>query len=642
MSDRIENEVSGVGLQTEEFLQNGSVIDQRYEVINALSYGDGRAVYLCRLLAGSRKEVAMKVLHRPRPGEDFATTAKRFRTELVAAYNITHANVVHVFEFIENQNFLAYTMEYVSGGNLEGLIEENGIFNSESARRSLSQICAGLHAIHEQGIIHREVKPRNILLTQDGDIKITDFGVARVKKHKNLTVQGGLVGTMDYLSPEYITEGKLDKSLDIYSVGVIGYQMLTGQVPFEGSDMMTMLTRRLTEVPQHPSELNPECPKKLGDIVLKALEREPEDRFESSLEMHLALDSLGTLNVGAPFEAVIESVVAVEEQEIESSFDTAPEPQVDSGEQWRQPTQLSPIDSSFSEVEDASEEDVEVLEALEVDADPNSSWSRPSWDGEDDGESQGEEISVAGTASVSYFENQNIEATLTGQSEFEDPIAENPSQELEVLTAIHRSASTSIDQELHSDLLDTFDEDENEEGIFGQPTSTMSPTVSDLHRAIEARSTVRISNPKLLYASAACVALGLGMLVNLGSAGKTDSAQAVWKDTAATSQPKNQEVKTDNLEAEAKSTQAVSSAVGAQGAMLSPEEEEGAISEYKLLLSLNPGDPKVNYNLGLLYVGRGEYGTAERYLAEAVRLDPANSTAEYYLKKVRRKLAKNS
>ncbi len=152
-----------------EYLPEGTIVDQRYEVVATLSCGDGRAVYLCRLTVGEGKEVAMKVMHRPRPGEDFAITAKRFRTELVAAYKISHTNVVHVYEFLQNPKFLAYTMEYVGGGNLEEILRTEGTIQPERARKLLSQISSGLHAIHEAGIIHRELKPRNILITESGD-----------------------------------------------------------------------------------------------------------------------------------------------------------------------------------------------------------------------------------------------------------------------------------------------------------------------------------------------------------------------------------------------------------------------------------------------------------------------------------------
>ena len=235
-------------------------------------------------------------MHSPTPGEDFATTAKRFRNELVSAYQITHPNVVHVYEFIERPDFLAYTMEYVGGGNLEDYLLANQSIRPEQARKFLSQISAGLHAIHEAGIIHRELKPRNILISDQREAKITDFGVAKVQNQQNLTLHGGLVGTMDYLSPEYITEGSLTKKLDVYSLGVIGYEMLTGKVPFKSDDAMTMLTARLSEDPKQLTEIMPNCPKELNDIIMKALSRNPEDRFSNALEMHLALDALGTLD----------------------------------------------------------------------------------------------------------------------------------------------------------------------------------------------------------------------------------------------------------------------------------------------------------------------------------------------------------
>jgi len=636
MSEQIHDNDSTGNTNSSGFLEPGVVVDQRYKIEEVLSYGDGRAVYLCHLIANEDKKVAMKVLHKPRPGEDFSTTAKRFRTELVAAYNITHANVVHVFEFIEHPNFLAYTMEYVAGGNLEQLIKANGTFSTEIVRKFLAQISAGLHAIHEAGIIHRELKPRNILITENGNAKITDFGVARVKKHKNLTMHGGIVGTMDYLSPEYITQGTLNKNLDIYSVGVMGYEMLVGEVPFANRDMMKMLTQRIGEDPQHPSELHDSCPRSLGDIIMKALSRDPNDRYQYALEMQLALDSLGTLDVSELLAKPQLNFAAKEE--LEEDF------QLDSDEWAKQP--IDPVleeEGGNGLVETVTQVSGDAGSTLVLDVEPDEVASTlvseagfPSFNSSASS-NESKTVKAKKESSIkSYFELDAVEELNTSSQ------VDQPLDELEVLTAIH-SDTLVEDEELRDQLLKSF-EDEVEED---EKPSNISPSVSDLHRAIEARSSSRVRSPKLLFASAFCVAVGLGSLTYVGPQGQPENAEALPNkneaplDKAAMGKKKvtdnkikplvDSKISVGNI----KNTKTEKKVAVNQ---LSSEQEEGAIKEYRMLLSLNPEDPKVNYNLGLLYVGRGEYKTAKKYLEQAVRLDGSNATAAYYLKKVNRKL----
>lgn len=531
-------------MENVEYLPEGTVIDQRYEVISTLSCADGRAVYLCRLTVGDNKKVAMKVMHRPRPGEDFAITAKRFRTELVAAYQISHPNVVHVYEFIQHPKFLAYTMEYVGGGNLEQVLDNENIIDAERVRKFLSQISAGLHTIHESGIIHRELKPRNILITEDGEAKITDFGVARIESNKKLTMHGSLVGTMDYLSPEYIAEGKLTKSLDIYSLGIIGYQMLTGVIPFSSSDMMTMLTSRLSEDPQAPCDIVADCPRELSDIILKALARDPKDRFATALDMHLALDAIGKLDqVLLLGDSAKHSVVKVVEQEVED--EVIQEPQ--------------------------------------------------------------------------YTSNVNALSVGVNNELFEHPEFEEFEQQFDDF-----DDSDDRSRLITDSVIVTDSQIINDSGVIDEPT----PTISEIHRAVERHARSKIAHPIFLCLVCFLVAMGAGFLVDSGMQGKSEAAQASQA-APIKSEPAPVIVEKKIIEPEV---------------VVQPEpeaaktEDDGTLNEYKLLLGLNPTDPKVNYNLGLLYVGRGEYETAEKYLSEAVRLDPQNTTAQYYLKRVKQKL----
>ena len=263
----------------------GTVIDQRLEIVRRLSRGVKESVYLCRQLVAPHQTVVLKLVPRGRSGEDADTTYARFQREIVALYSISHPHVVNVYEAINEGEVFGYTMEYVAGGNLDSMLEEGGELTYEHVVQVLTQVCDGLQAIHDAGIIHRALKPKNILLDQEGNVKITDFAVAKVEGQKNLTSHGTVIGTMDYVSPEYITRGVLDIRLDIYSIGVIAYEMVTGTTPFHSEDFIETLSRRASMDPEPPIRLNPSCPRGLSDIVMKAIHRDPEHRYQSAFEM---------------------------------------------------------------------------------------------------------------------------------------------------------------------------------------------------------------------------------------------------------------------------------------------------------------------------------------------------------------------
>ena len=286
-------------------LQPGTVIGNRYEVVKCLGAGSMGLVYACRHRELAGHLVAIKVLF-PEVAQDNVAAA-RFRNEIVASYGVSHPNVVRAYEYFRDGDLVAYTMEFVGGGDLADRLGLGEPIAIADVIRYLAQIAAGVQAVHDAGIVHRDLKPENILLTPEGDVKITDFGIARAANGPKLTEHGGVVGTIDYVSPEYLERGQVDARSDIYALGVLGYEMITGESPFRGDSVIATMTMRLRSDPKLPSELRPECPPELDRVIQKALARVPEERYQRAVEIVVDLKPLlpedlansGTLLVGS-------------------------------------------------------------------------------------------------------------------------------------------------------------------------------------------------------------------------------------------------------------------------------------------------------------------------------------------------------
>ncbi len=298
-------------------LQPGTVIAGRYEVVKCLGAGSMGLVYACRHRELQGHMVAVKVLF-PEVAQD-KTAAARFRNEIFASYGVSHPNVVRAYEYLRDGDLVAYTMEFVGGGDLadrlsgpEELLPINDITNI------LSQMCLGVQAIHDAGIVHRDLKPENILVSKEGQVKIADFGIARTGHGPKLTEHGGVVGTIDYVSPEYMLQSHVDWRSDIYAMGILAYEMIAGESPFRGDSVYATMTKRLKSDPKPPSSIRPDCPAELDRIVLKAMARDPETRYQSATEMYNDLAPLvgvQPLSSGSLARPVSTSVVQ------EKSFD---------------------------------------------------------------------------------------------------------------------------------------------------------------------------------------------------------------------------------------------------------------------------------------------------------------------------------
>jgi serine/threonine-protein kinase len=274
-------------------LQPGTVIGGKYEVVKCLGAGSMGMVYACRHRDLQGQLVAAKVLFNEVASDKVA--AARFKNEILASYGVSHPNVVRAYEFIKDGDLVAYTMEFIGGGDLADRMSRPELLSIAEIIRLLSQMTAGVQAIHDAGIVHRDLKPENILLTNEGTVKIADFGIARKTDGPKLTEHGGVVGTLEYVSPEYMLRSQVDWRSDIYAIGVLAYELITGEPPFKGDSAYASISRRLQTDPYSPSRFRVECPIGLDKIVLKALQRDPDERYQSAMEMFYDLQQVAAV-----------------------------------------------------------------------------------------------------------------------------------------------------------------------------------------------------------------------------------------------------------------------------------------------------------------------------------------------------------
>ena len=260
-----------------------SLIDSKFTILQCLGVGATSSVY--KVSPVGRKELffALKVLHPSLMRNE--TIAKRFQRELLASYTVNHPNVVRAYDFIRQGAVLSYTMEYLEGGSLRKKIVEGGRFSSSAVIKAAVQLAAGMSAIHEASIIHRDLKPENVLIAPDGTVKIADFGIAKVINSKTLTKKGEILGAVEYCSPEYIDTGTFDERSDIYSYGLVVYEMIVGKRAFEGMSTYHSLLSRVKNAPPAPAEIVVDCSSVMNELIRKCCALNPADRFQTANEI---------------------------------------------------------------------------------------------------------------------------------------------------------------------------------------------------------------------------------------------------------------------------------------------------------------------------------------------------------------------
>ena len=277
---------SGVAAAGDD-LEKGRVLAGRYEILQLLGRGGMGAVYKARDTELDRI-VALKLI-RPELARN-PEILRRFKQELILARQVTHKNVIRIFDLGQSDGIKFITMDFVEGQDLRVLLVERGKFPAEEASRLMLQICRALEAAHSEGVIHRDLKPQNIMVTGDGRAYVMDFGIARSAHLPGMTQTGALVGTPEYMSPEQARGEKLTERSDLFSLGVIFYELLTGKSPYPADAPLGTLWKRLQEKPKAPAEVEATVPMALNDLVMNALEIEPEKRISSAREMAQQLE----------------------------------------------------------------------------------------------------------------------------------------------------------------------------------------------------------------------------------------------------------------------------------------------------------------------------------------------------------------
>jgi len=293
----------------------GSTFAGRYQIIEEIGRGGMGRVYKV-LDKDVEEKVALKLLN-PEIAAD-EKIIKRFRNELKFARKITHKNVCRMFDLNEEEGTPYITMEYVPGEDLKSSVRRMGQLTIGKAISVAKQICEGLAEAHRLGVVHRDLKPQNIMIDSEGNAHIMDFGIALSVETKGVTEAGVIIGTPDYMSPEQVEGKQADKRSDVYSVGVIIYEMVTGRVPFEGDTALSIALKHKSEVPRSPKELNDLIPLDLNRLILKCMEKDKEKRFRGADEL---LSELINIEKGIPTqERVIPKRIPLTAREITVQF----------------------------------------------------------------------------------------------------------------------------------------------------------------------------------------------------------------------------------------------------------------------------------------------------------------------------------
>ncbi len=294
---------------------SGSLFAGRYQVIEELGKGGMGKVYKV-LDKDLDVKIALKLL-KPEISSDEETIA-RFRNELKVARTVTHKNVCRMYDFGKAEGTYFITMEYVPGEDLKSTIARVGQLSVGKTIAVIKQVCDGLAEAHRLGVVHRDLKPQNIMLDREGNARIMDFGIARTFRTKGLTGGNVMIGTPEYMSPEQVEGKDIDLRSDIYSLGIILFEMLTGRIPFEGESVLSVALKQETQPPPDPRTINSQIPEEFSRLILRCLEKDRAKRFQSAEEVQA---ELAKVEKGVPTtERVIPRTTRLTSREITVKF----------------------------------------------------------------------------------------------------------------------------------------------------------------------------------------------------------------------------------------------------------------------------------------------------------------------------------
>ncbi len=272
-----------------EELTTGSTFARRYQIIEELGKGGMGKVYKANDI-DIKEKVAIKLI-KPEISTD-KHTIERFQNELKFARKIRHKNVCQMYDLNREEGTYYISMEYIEGENLRNMIRMSGQLGIGTTLSVAKQVCEGLIEAHKLGVIHRDLKPSNIMIDREGIVRIMDFGIARSLKEKGITGAGVMIGTPEYMSPEQVEGKETDQRSDIYSLGAILYEMVTGRVPFEGDTALAIAVKHKTDKPLDPREFNTQLSEDLCTLIMKCLEKDKKDRYQTAEELRFGLENI--------------------------------------------------------------------------------------------------------------------------------------------------------------------------------------------------------------------------------------------------------------------------------------------------------------------------------------------------------------
>ncbi len=306
----------------------GKVLGNRYEIIEKVGGGGMALVYKakCKLL---NRYVAVKILR-----EEFINDKDlldKFRKESQAAASLSHPNIVNIYDVGEEDEIYYIVMEYIDGKTLKEVIKEKGSLSTDEILDYSKQIALALKHAHSNNVIHRDIKPHNILVTEDGRAKVTDFGIALAATSSTITNTGSIIGSVHYFAPEQARGGYTDEKTDLYSLGIVMYEMATGKLPFEGDAPVTIALKHIQEIPEPPSNYNSSIPDGLESIIMKLIQKEQSARYSGATDLiedlykvksNIDLGNIdNTLKIEDSPTQIIPSVTAIEMRELINSKD---------------------------------------------------------------------------------------------------------------------------------------------------------------------------------------------------------------------------------------------------------------------------------------------------------------------------------